>query len=147
MPTSSNRKIRTQGPVVTKGLRRVLVVSLVLFALLIIDSAYLGAIDLVQWWTGRSIENAGYIWAFLAHLVLGILITVPVIYYGIKHALRSYDRPNRRAVAVGWAEAWVWEVATVTEEVVVRRGALGGKQVRRAAEAVVRGSACRMYAT
>jgi hypothetical protein len=51
------------------------------------------------------------------------------------------------AVAVGWAEAWVWEVATVTEEVVVRRGALGGKQVRRAAEAVVRGSACRMYAT
>ena len=50
-------------------------------------------------------------------------------------------------MAVGWAEAWAWEVATVTEEAVVRRGAREGKQGRRAAEVVVRGSACRMYTT
>ena len=50
-------------------------------------------------------------------------------------------------MAVSWAETWVWGVATVTEEVVVRRGARGGKEGERAAEAVVRGTACKTYAT
>ena len=87
----------------TPGLRRLLTVVLVLFALLVINSAYLGAVDLVQWWTGRSFQHGPYIWAFLAHLLLGLIITVPVIVYGIAHARRAHDRPNRRAVAVGWA--------------------------------------------
>ena len=128
MPTSQTKKRPAPGPVVTKGLRRVLVVVLVLFALLLIDSAYLGAIDLVQWWTGRSIENAGYIWAFLAHLVLGLLITVPVIYYGIKHALRSYHRPNRRAVAVGWA-LLVTAVGLLVTGYLLARVRIGGFEI------------------
>ena len=103
MATPTASKTRSQGPVVTRGLRRLLTVVLVLFALLVINSAYLGAIDLLQWWTGRSFEQGPYIWAFLAHLVLGVLITVPFIIYGIAHARRAHDRPNRRAVAVGWA--------------------------------------------
>ena len=97
MASGQQKKTGLTGPVVTPALRKVLVVMLVLFALLVLDSAYLGAVDLVQWWTGRSIEHGGYILAFLAHIVLGLLITVPFIIYGIQHARRGHARPNRRA--------------------------------------------------
>ena len=50
-------------------------------------------------------------------------------------------------MAVGWAGTWVWGVATVMEVVVVRRGARGDKEVRRAAEAVARGTSCKIRAT
>ena len=98
-PHDKNKKA---GPVVTPALRKLLTAVLVLFSLLLINSVYLGAVDFVQWWTGERLEAGPYIWAFFAHLVLGLIITIPVIVYGIAHARRGYNRPNRQAVAMGW---------------------------------------------
>ncbi len=120
VPTSGPSSHRSRGPAVTRSLRRWLTVALVLFALLIIDSLYLGAVDVVEWWTGRSLEQGPYIWAFLAHVVLGLLITIPIIVFGIRHALRSYDRPNRRAVAVGWALLITASILLITGYLITR---------------------------
>src|SRR5687767_5827178 len=40
---------------------------------------------------------------FLAHLVLGLVILLPVIIFGIFHIKNSHNRPNRRAVRVGYS--------------------------------------------
>ena len=33
---------------------------------------------------------------FLWHLVLGLLIVLPVVIFGIAHIYNAYNRPNRR---------------------------------------------------
>jgi hypothetical protein len=39
---------------------------------------------------------------FGAHLVLGLVLLLPFILFGIVHIKNSHDRPNRRAVRVGY---------------------------------------------
>jgi uncharacterized membrane protein len=48
---------------------------------------------------GRTAERVR---AYLAHLVLGLLLVLPVIIFGIFHIKNSHNRPNRRAVRVGY---------------------------------------------
>ena len=109
-----------KGPVVTRGLRIWLRIVLVLFGLLMLDSLYLVAVDLAAWWTGESREDQAYLWAILAHLVLGLLILVPFVVYGVRHAWRGRFRPNRRAVAVGWALLWIGVALLLTGLLLVR---------------------------
>lgn len=85
-----------------------------------IDSLFLVSVDLQAWWTGASKEDGLYLWAFLAHLVLGLLTLVPFVVYGIGHAVRGRHRPNRRAVAVGWALLWIGVALLVTGLLLVR---------------------------
>ncbi len=90
-------------PVVGPGLRKLLLVVLVLFALLVINSAYLGAVTWRQWWSGAVLEDALYQSMFLLHLALGLAIVVPVLCYGVLHLRRAIHRPNRLAVRLGVA--------------------------------------------
>ncbi len=108
------------GPVVTRGLRVWLRILLVLFGILVLDSIYLSSVDIVAWWTGVSRENQGYLWAILVHLALGLLLLVPFVIYGTRHAWRGRFRPNRRAVAVGWGLLWVGVALLVTGILLVR---------------------------
>ena len=87
--------------VVGPGLRKLLVAVLVLFSLLVVDSVYLATITFLQWLNDVTLENAVYQTAFLAHLVLGVVIIVPSIVYAILHLRRAIDRPNRIAVRLG----------------------------------------------
>ena len=80
-----------------------LYVILGLFALLGANSAYLGSVTFLGWVSGNSYENYFYQFMFLGHLVLGLLILLPVIFFGIFHIKNAYNRPNRRAVRVGYA--------------------------------------------
>ena len=89
--------------VVGPGLRKLLVAVLVLFSLLVVDSVYLATITFLQWLNDVTLENAVYQTAFLAHLVLGVVIIVPSIVYAILHLRRAIDRPNRIAVRLGLA--------------------------------------------
>ena len=92
---SQKRNPRRSGPrgaVVTSGLRWWLRVVLLLFGILCIDSLYLVATDLAAWISGESREDGLYLWAFLAHLVLGLMILVPFVIYGIGHARRGRFR-------------------------------------------------------
>ena len=88
-------------PVVGPGMRKLLLAVLVLFALLVVNSTYLGAITWRQWFSGVNLEDAFYQSMFLGHLALGLLIVVPALAYGFMHLRRAMHRPNRLAVRLG----------------------------------------------
>jgi len=90
-------------PAVTPGLRRLLLVVFGLCALLGVDSVYLASITLLEWSTGQVYQNYFYQLMFLAHLVLGVLLIAPLVVFGVVHIRNAHDRPNRRAVRVGYA--------------------------------------------
>lgn len=89
------------GGVVTPRMRTLLLATLVLFALLAINSVYLGGVTLTEWITSEQRQNSFYLWMFLGHLVLGLAITLPAIAFGAWHWKRSHNHPNRRAVRMG----------------------------------------------
>ncbi len=66
------------------------------------NSAYLLAITFWEWFTGFSYQNYFYQFMFLGHLVLGLVFIVPFVVFGMIHIKNSHDRPNRRAVRVGY---------------------------------------------
>ena len=73
-----------------------------LVALLGANSAYLLSITILENATGYLYQNYFYQMMFLAHLVLGLLLLVPFIIFGIGHIKNSWNRPNKRAVRVGY---------------------------------------------
>ena len=87
--------------VVGPGMRKLLLVVLVLFAILVVDSVYLGAITFLQWLDDVNLEGEVYQFAFLVHLALGFVIVIPAIVYAILHLRRAFDQPNRLAVRLG----------------------------------------------
>lgn len=89
--------------VVGPRLARLLAVVFALFALTSVNSVYLGAITFLQWSTGQLYENWFYHMMSFAHVVLGVLLTVPVLVFGVLHIRNAHDRPNRRAVRAGYA--------------------------------------------
>jgi tetratricopeptide (TPR) repeat protein len=91
--------VRAVGP----RLRLLLYFIFALVAILGANSAYLASITFLGWLKGLSYENFFYQYMFLAHLVLGLLLVAPVILFGIFHIKNAHDRPNRRAVRVGYA--------------------------------------------
>jgi len=99
---AADRSKPAYRPAVGPRLRPVLVVSLGLFALLTVDSAYLLAVRLLGLATGETYENRAFIGVFLAHLVLGAALLLPAIVFGFAHVRNTYSRRNRRAVKVGW---------------------------------------------
>ena len=84
-------------------LQIVLFVIFVLFALLGANSAYLSSITFLEWSRGETYQNYFYQLMFLGHLVLGLLIILPVIFFGIFHIKNAWNRPNKRAASVGYA--------------------------------------------
>ena len=84
-------------------MRKLLLVVLFLFALLVVDSVYLAAITFLQWLQGANLENSVFQFVFLAHLALGVTIIIPVIVYSIMHLRRAIGRRNRLAVRLGLA--------------------------------------------
>lgn len=112
-------------PVVGPKLKIVLGIVLGLFALLCVNSTYLAAITFLEWRSGLSLQNYFYLWMFLAHLALGIVITVPVILFGVIHARNAHNRPNQWAKRVGWALFLIAIVILVTGFLLTRLD-LGG---------------------
>jgi len=90
-------------PAVGPKLRKLLYVVLGLFALMTFNAVYLGTISFSEWVTGVTYQDYFYQYMFLLHLALGLLLILPVIVYGIIHIRNAHDRPNRRAVTVGYA--------------------------------------------
>jgi tetratricopeptide (TPR) repeat protein len=91
--------VRAVGP----RLRIVLYVVFGLFALLGANSAYLSAITFLEWLNRpASYQTYFYQIMFLAHLVLGLLLILPYLAFGLIHLKNARNRPNRRAVRVGY---------------------------------------------
>ena len=96
-------KKRRYKKAVGPRLAKILAVVFGLFALLAINSTYLIGVSILEWATEQTYQNWFYLNMFLVHLVLGVLIIVPVIVFGLTHMWNTYDRRNRRAVKVGYA--------------------------------------------
>ena len=93
--------MRAVGP----RLRVVLAVVWGLLALLGANSAYLVSITVLDWAErskGLSYQNYFYQVQFLAHLVLGLLFIAPFLAFNVVHIRNTWNRPNRKAVWVGF---------------------------------------------
>jgi len=90
--------VRAVGP----RLRVLLYFLIGLVAVLGANSAYLVSIRLLEWMKGLSYQNYFYQYMFLAHLALGLVLVVPFVVFGALHIKNAHDRPNRRAVRVGY---------------------------------------------
>jgi tetratricopeptide (TPR) repeat protein len=101
-PSSASPPRRKYVRAVGPNLRVLLSVIFGLVALLGANSAYLLSITILESATGYLYQNYFYQMMFLGHLVLGLLLVVPFIIFGIGHIKNSYNRPNRRAVRVGY---------------------------------------------
>ena len=98
-PARRQRYVPAIGP----RLKKVLFVVLGLFALLAVNATYLVGVSILEWWTGQVYQNWFYLNMFIVHLVLGALILLPVLVFGIAHIRNAHNRPNRRAVYAGYA--------------------------------------------
>ena len=121
-PTSSGLKVRRRYvPAVGPRLKKLLYVVLGLFAVLAVNAVYLGTITFAEWVSGETYQDYFYQYMFLVHLVLGLAIIVPVIVYGAIHIKNAHDRPNRRAVKVGYA-LFVTAIVLLVSGLVLTRG-------------------------
>jgi tetratricopeptide (TPR) repeat protein len=115
-------------PAVGPKLKWLLAAVFGLFALLAVNSVYLGAVTFLQWKTGETLENRFYLANFLAHLVLGFAIVVPTIAFGALHWRNVANRPNPRAIAAGIA-TFVVAIVLLATGVALTRVELGGATI------------------
>ena len=94
---------RRYRPAIGPRLKPLLWVVFGLFALLAVNSFYLSGVRVAEAATGQTYQNWFYISMFLLHLAVGGLFVVPVIWFGLAHMRNTRNRPNRRAVRVGYA--------------------------------------------
>ncbi|MFK7955550.1 MAG: multiheme c-type cytochrome [Lysobacterales bacterium] len=95
------RSAGRQRDVIGQRLKPVLSVVLVMFALLCVNALYLASISMLEFVSGRLLQDNFYQYMFLVHVVLGLVFVVPAVIYSVGHYRRAYRRPNRRAVRAG----------------------------------------------
>ncbi len=93
------RYVRTVGP----RLRVLLLAIFALVAVLGANSLYLALVTASEWFTERTYQNYFYLMMFLVHVVLGLLLVVPFVAFGVIHMVAARNRRNRRAVRMGYA--------------------------------------------
>ncbi len=99
-PTAARvRYVKAVGP----RLKNLLLAVFGLFAIIAGNSVYLASVTLLEAWTGQVYQNWFYLYMFIAHLVLGLALILPVIVFGLVHMRNTYRRRNRRAVRIGYA--------------------------------------------
>jgi tetratricopeptide (TPR) repeat protein len=80
----------------------VLWLLLLLTSLTTATGLWLSGVRIAQWLTGLAFEDLAYVWAFLLHLVTGILSLAPFVVFGIGHVLRTHGHANSLAARRGW---------------------------------------------
>jgi len=116
--------VRAVGP----RLRILLYVIFALVGLLGANAAYLASITALEWVHDRTYQNYFYQYMFLGHLVLGVILIVPFICFGVLHMLAAWNRRNRRAVRIGYALLAVATVVLVTGVLLMRVGGFDLRQ-------------------
>lgn len=101
-------------------LRVVFNIMLFLLALIAANSAYLIGVKLVEWWTHQTYQDYFYICMFLMHIVVGVLVVVPFLVFGIAHMRNTRNRKVRRTVNIGYALFGICIVILLTGFALVR---------------------------
>ncbi len=125
-PSSLPKKkyVRAVGP----RLRKLLYLIFVLVALLFANSAYLGIFTFLEWYQDQTYQDFFYQYMFLAHLVLGLALILPLVIFGFIHMLNTKDRRNRRAVRIGYVLFAISLAILATGILLVRIGGFDLKQ-------------------
>lgn len=76
---------------------------LFLLALIAANSVYLVGVKVLEWWTARTYQDYFYICMFLMHVVVGLLVIIPFLVFGIVHMRNTKNRKVRRTVRIGYA--------------------------------------------
>src|ERR1700704_649813 len=89
-PPARMEDVRAVGP----RLRLVLYFIFALVALLGANSLYLASITFLQWLNKEvTYENYFYQFMFLGHLLLGLLLVLPFIIFGLAHIKNPHNGP------------------------------------------------------
>ena len=102
-PAVANAPKKIVRKAIGPKLRIVFNIVLTLLAVIGANSAYLAGITFMQWWTKQTYEDYFYECMFLIHIVVGLLIVVPFIVFGLIHMRNTKDRKIRRTVMIGYA--------------------------------------------
>jgi len=101
MSTTQTAPKSARRPVLTRNLRGWLGAVFLLFALLAVNSVYLGGVTLAEFATGGVYEDYYYLLMFLVHLALGLVLVPVFLVFAIGHMRRAWHRPIRNAVRAG----------------------------------------------
>ncbi len=115
-PSPVGKRTVRYVPVVGPRLKKLLAVVFALFALLVVNSVYLLSITIA----GVQYQNLFYLLMFMLHLALGLSIVLPVVIFGILHIKNARNRPNKRAIRVGYALFTVALIVLATGFMLVR---------------------------
>jgi tetratricopeptide (TPR) repeat protein len=94
---------RPYEPAIKPHLKPVLFLVFAATALLGVSGVYLTSIRVLEWWRAQTFTNQFTLWMFLAHVAVGVGITLPFLYFGVSHYLTARNRKNRPAVRLGIA--------------------------------------------
>jgi tetratricopeptide (TPR) repeat protein len=126
---AKRRYVRAVGP----RLRWVLNLVWVFLALLGANSVYLLTVTFMTWLErdqGVSYQNYFYQLQFLGHLILGLVFVLPFLAFNFVHIRNTWNRPNRKAVYVGYVLFAISLAVLVSGVVLVRFDGLEWLQVR-----------------
>src|SRR4051812_34646197 len=98
-----DRRGRVYTPAIGPKLKPLLWVVLVGFALLGANGIYLASITGLGWFQGARSETFFYYLMFILHLVLGFVLLLPFVAFGLAHLATSWKRPNKSAIRYGLA--------------------------------------------
>lgn len=89
-------------PAIGPKLRILLLVVFGLFAILGATGVYLSAVTLLNWVRSPNNYTTPFsLWVFLAHILIGVLGTLPFLVFGAYHWATARRRENRVAVRLG----------------------------------------------
>jgi tetratricopeptide (TPR) repeat protein len=102
-------------------LRLVFYVVLTLLAAIGANSLYLSGVTALQFWTEQTYEDYFYQCMFGLHILLGLLIVVPFLVFGLVHMRNTRNRRIRRTVMIGYVLFAVCVVVLVTGFLLLRQ--------------------------
>ncbi|MEO2035457.1 MAG: multiheme c-type cytochrome [Planctomycetaceae bacterium] len=127
--SSAQRRLpRKYVPAVGPRNKQLLLLVFALIAVLGANSGYLASITALEWFTSHTYQNYFSLCMFLGHLVLGLLLIVPFLVFGIVHLVHARKRRNRRAVRIGYVLFVVSILLLITGVLLIRVGGFDLKQ-------------------
>jgi tetratricopeptide (TPR) repeat protein len=113
-PILRTRRGQIYEPAIGPRLKILLAIIFASVAVLGATGVYLLTITLLEKLRGQTYTNWFTLSMFDAHVVLGVVIVVPFLFFGFTHLATARRRPNRLAVRLGLALFTVGSIASLT---------------------------------
>ncbi len=120
--TQPQPKKRVYVPAIGPKLKKLLLVIFGLLSLLGANSLYLATITFLEWQRGQAFQNQFYMFMFLGHVVLGLILLLPFLIFGVAHMISARKRKNKRAIRVGYSLFAISLVVLISGLLLVRIG-------------------------